>query len=297
MYCRDLNCWQASPCILHQALRERKSQAKQKSRKKKITVDKKQTDQNYVSVPICKENPKFEAFYKPLLRDEKEWESFAAILRSPLPVSFRLNSSPGFHQFLVHVLTDTFHAKPASSTPSSTAAVSSTSASNIPTTASISSVAITTQTSVNEEELVPVSIPWSPLAWQVASSRKGLKTELSVFRTWLVRHYESGNVNRQEVVSMVPPLLLDVKPFHYILDMCAAPGSKTAQLVEALHADKKGGIPSGFVWANDADSKRASLLGHQLSRLNSTSILVTSHAAQNLPILKWPDSMRCTMLG
>lgn len=34
---------------------------------------------------------------------------------------------------------------------------------------------------------------------------------------------------------MIPPLLLDVQPSHYVLDMCASPGSKTAQMLEALH--------------------------------------------------------------
>lgn len=46
-------------------------------------------------------------------------------------------------------------------------------------------------------------------------------------------------------------LVLDVKPHHKVLDMCAAPGSKTAQLIEALHADENNPIPSGFVIAND----------------------------------------------
>lgn len=36
---------------------------------------------------------------------------------------------------------------------------------------------------------------------------------------------------------MIPPLLLEVKPNHKVLDMCAAPGSKTAQVLEALHKD------------------------------------------------------------
>ena len=35
---------------------------------------------------------------------------------------------------------------------------------------------------------------------------------------------------------MIPPLLLDVQPEHFVLDMCASPGSKTAQMLEALHA-------------------------------------------------------------
>lgn len=62
---------------------------------------------------------------------------------------------------------------------------------------------------------------------------------------------ETGSISRQEAVSMIPPLVLDVKPHHKVLDTCAAPGSKTSQIIEALHADADGSIPSGFVIAND----------------------------------------------
>lgn len=55
----------------------------------------------------------------------------------------------------------------------------------------------------------------------------------------------------QEAVSMIPPLVLDVKSHHKVLDTCAAPGSKTAQLIEALHSDGSDRIPTGFVIAND----------------------------------------------
>ena len=37
-----------------------------------------------------------------------------------------------------------------------------------------------------------------------------------------------GLLTRQEIVSMLPPLLLNVQSHHMIFDMCAAPGSKTA---------------------------------------------------------------------
>ncbi len=44
--------------------------------------------------------------------------------------------------------------------------------------------------------------------------------------------------------------------------MCAAPGSKTFQLLEALHA---GAAPAtGLVIANDSDVQRCNLLTHQV---------------------------------
>jgi 16S rRNA C967 or C1407 C5-methylase (RsmB/RsmF family) len=70
-----------------------------------------------------------------------------------------------------------------------------------------------------------------------------------------VKHFlniesEIGNLSRQEAVSMIPALLLDVKSHNRVLDMCAAPGSKTCQLIELLHANNEL-HPSGIVIAND----------------------------------------------
>ena len=39
---------------------------------------------------------------------------------------------------------------------------------------------------------------------------------------------DAGLITRQELVSMMPPLLCDIQPHHSVFDMCAAPGSKTA---------------------------------------------------------------------
>jgi len=36
---------------------------------------------------------------------------------------------------------------------------------------------------------------------------------------------DSGLISRQEAVSMIPPILMQVKPGHKVLDMCAAPGN------------------------------------------------------------------------
>lgn len=68
-----------------------------------------------------------------------------------------------------------------------------------------------------------------------------------------------------------------------VLDMCAAPGSKTFQLLEALHSDVKGLAPSGFVVANDADAQRCNLLTHQTKRMCSPCLMVTNHNAEQFP--------------
>lgn len=68
-----------------------------------------------------------------------------------------------------------------------------------------------------------------------------------------------------------------------VLDMCAAPGSKTAQLIEALHANGDIMLPSGFVVANDVDNNRCYMLVHQAKRLNSPCFIVTNHDSSFLP--------------
>ena len=84
--------------------------------------------------------------------------------------------------------------------------------------------------------------------------------------------------------------------------MCAAPGSKTTQLVEMLHSDEgktPGIIPwinkqharqlihfyfvEGLVVANDSNNKRCYLLTHQLKRLPSPNLIITNHDASVMP--------------
>ena len=43
-------------------------------------------------------------------------------------------------------------------------------------------------------------------------------------------------LTRQAIESMVPVALLRVQPHHACLDLCASPGSKTTQAIEALCA-------------------------------------------------------------
>lgn len=107
---------------------------------------------------------------------------------------------------------------------------------------------------------------------------------------------------------MIPPLLLNLTSTSKVLDMCAAPGSKTAQLIEMLHSDPNVPIPSkttwklsekswllllsaGFVLANDSDCKRCYLLVHQtLNRLQSPCCIITNHDASQMPSSRINDA-------
>lgn len=62
------------------------------------------------------------------------------------------------------------------------------------------------------------------------------------FQKFLVSETSVGNISRQEIVSMIPPLLMNVRPGMTCLDMCAAPGSKSAQLIEMVHGGEEARI-------------------------------------------------------
>ncbi|GMF32719.1 unnamed protein product [Phytophthora fragariaefolia] len=135
----------------------------------------------------------------------------------------------------------------------------------------------------------PLSPPRNGRAWQLDCGKTALSkgardnTAIQDFRSFLLHHTAEGNLSRQEAVSMVPALLLGVHPHHRVLDMCAAPGSKTAQIMEALISDGARNDADGFVVANDANEKRGYLLVHQLQRLGLDNFVVTCHEGQNFP--------------
>jgi 16S rRNA C967 or C1407 C5-methylase (RsmB/RsmF family) len=93
---------------------------------------------------------------------------------------------------------------------------------------------------------------------------------------------------------MVPPLALDVHPHHKCLDMCAAPGSKTSQLLEVISRSACSlDEHQGIVVANDADTDRAYMLVHQCRRINSSQLMITTHNGQNFPRISGFDRVLC----
>lgn len=126
------------------------------------------------------------------------------------------------------------------------------------------------------------ALSWSPHAYRFDYSRQELRSDdnLKALHRFITAHNDAGSVSRQEAVSMIPVLCLDVRPGMKCLDMCAAPGSKTGQIIEALGIDPN---DDGLVVANDIDEKRCYMLVHQSGRFGSPKCMVTNHEAQHFP--------------
>ncbi|CAL9062248.1 unnamed protein product [Musa banksii] len=210
--------------------------------------------------PFATQNPGFEEYYKEQgIVPEDEWEEFICVLRKPLPAAFRINLSGQFCKDIMLQLENDF----------------------------IQSLKAEVNDVCEMEAIRP--LPWYPgkLAWHMNFSRMQLRKNqtLERFHEFLKQENEVGNITRQEAVSMVPPLFLDVHPDHHVLDMCAAPGSKTFQLLEMIHQSIKPGLlPNGLVViANDVDVQRCNLLIHQTKRMCTANLVVTNHEAQHFP--------------
>ncbi|KAK8173102.1 S-adenosyl-L-methionine-dependent methyltransferase [Phyllosticta citrichinensis] len=252
---------------------------------------------------IEKKNELFEKYYNELnIVPEEEREAFWSALKKELPNSFRFTGSKGhalavqkrlIEHYIPEITDVTFEGKP------------------VP---------------------PPTQIEWFPekLAWQMTTPKNVIRKfpPFASFQKFLVSETTVGNISRQEIVSMIPPLVMDIKPWMTVLDLCAAPGSKSAQLAEAIHLgeevrvrnalrklapelkrqlspdgaeeeaekdlvgdgdDSDYGRSTGLLIANDVDNKRAHMLVHQVKRLNSPNLIVTNHDATLFPSIRIPS--------
>ena len=109
----------------------------------------------------------------------------------------------------------------------------------------------------------------------------------ATLRQWLIEGTDGGMLVRQEVASMLPAALAQVEPSHLVIDMCAAPGSKTTHIVYSMTRGLKDGESlRGLMVANDNDPVRSyTLVKRCFSALGAAtaSVLVTCHNAQRFP--------------
>ena len=114
-----------------------------------------------------------------------------------------------------------------------------------------------------EWRLTPV--PWCDLGFWIEHKGEGDDKRWDIGNT--VEHL-LGYIYVQEAASMIPPLVLDPQPGERVLDMCAAPGSKTTQIAAMMQN-------TGVIVANDVSAGRLSALGINLQRCGVMNAIVT----------------------
>ncbi len=122
------------------------------------------------------------------------------------------------------------------------------------------------QHSLQQANLTPAPISWYPGAFR-------LPPNVKPGHQW---QFMAGLYQVQEEVAMLPVCLLDPQPGERVLDLCAAPGNKTAQIAVAMRN-------TGTVVANDRNPGRMQATRQTLNRLGLVNVTTTTYDAANFP--------------
>lgn len=87
--------------------------------------------------------------------------------------------------------------------------------------------------------------------------------------------HHAGAVYMQEPSAMSAVTMLGVKKGDKVLDLCAAPGSKTTQIAQSLNG-------TGLLWSNEIVRSRANILLQNLERCGVRNAVVSSNSPENL---------------
>ncbi|MDL5361598.1 RsmB/NOP family class I SAM-dependent RNA methyltransferase [Halalkalicoccus sp. NIPERK01] len=123
-----------------------------------------------------------------------------------------------------------------------------------------------TKRALDEEGVGYEGREWNPGVLELDTDKPG--------NTWPYFH---GWIHGQEEISSLPATVLAPEPGERVLDACAAPGGKTAQIA-ALMDD------TGLVVANDNNLGRLSALRFNAERLGLTNVAVTRQDARNFSL-------------
>nr|CCC94329.1 unnamed protein product [Trypanosoma congolense IL3000] len=178
---------------------------------------------------------------------EKEWSDFLRCIASPLPMTLRVHQNE-------HVLTS-----------------------------------IARQFLEDDDRLKAVLRPLSLIMPRSAEifgcSHAAYHTDSRVEYVCRTLHAASA-VSFQEVVSALPVIAADIQPHHCVLDMCAAPGSKTLQALDSMlcHGWNSSGVSRGVMIVNEKDRVKATqTLPARLKRFHAPNAICTRCDA-----VQWP---------
>ncbi|KPA80677.1 hypothetical protein ABB37_04857 [Leptomonas pyrrhocoris] len=197
--------------------------------------------------PGSLQNRAFDTFYKDNVVPACEWEAFLSCLQTGLPMAVRFNR-------------------------------------NVPQVAAIDDFVSRHLSEEFESKRLPFFPDQRAVQFTVSRGELKRKADHKASKKIVAAMNEGGYLTRQESVSMLPPLALQVEPGMTVLDMCAAPGSKTSQMLESLLS---GDPESGVVVANDVNASRLDVLHHQTGRAAGAHmhLIITNTDATRFPLL------------
>jgi NOL1/NOP2/sun family putative RNA methylase len=80
----------------------------------------------------------------------------------------------------------------------------------------------------------------------------------------------------QALTSALAALILAPQPGERVVDLCAAPGSKTSYMAQLMRDE-------GLIVANDRHGRRLAMLEYNLKHLGMSNVVTTCYAGQNFP--------------
>lgn len=87
--------------------------------------------------------------------------------------------------------------------------------------------------------------------------------------------YEKGNIYFQSLSSMLPALVLNPKQGEKVLDLTAAPGSKTTQMAAKMNN-------KGSIFANELDAIRCERLKYNVQKQGATIVTISNNRGERI---------------
>ena len=239
---------------------EKDSSTKNKKRKKKQNILKEPKKSKLSEEEIAKFrekenilNESFIAYYKTLLNfSEEEFSEFLKISVKDLPIIFRINKIYTFSESLEEEITEL----------------------------------LIKESEHFSNRIKRIKLNFLDNIYQINKLDKNDKVD-NKLKEILFQENDYG-ILRQELVAMIPVNLIEIEESDIILDMCAAPGNKTIQILEIMEekARMKSTLPTGVIIANELDPKRAGNMAHFFKAHFPINIVVTNNDAEKLPIIE-----------
>jgi tRNA (cytosine49-C5)-methyltransferase len=113
-----------------------------------------------------------------------------------------------------------------------------------------------------EQDWELTQVPWCKEGFWIKNIKTGRRDLGNL------QEHALGYIYVQEASSMIPPVVLRPEPGDVVLDMCAAPGSKTTQLASYMKNE-------GLLFANDVEGQRLAPLGINIQRCGITNSILT----------------------